>query len=221
MKDSSRFILACFAGIAIVLGATLYLPAIRTGQAPVVVTGEATFPDYSAGAPPGQTAANEVGIFLTLGTRNPWIQGQRQELVPSVAATPGPGVASVEITTLKIYLERPAAPNPTIVTGDLVLLVPTGANRWVSMDGPVVIYPNQDVSGDDFFLGFALSLNVWYGNGQSYGYGGWEPGVRIGSPDIVPDFTLVGLLLMAVCIGGGVLLATMWAADRRGIRIGQ
>lgn len=201
-----------------VLGSALYLSSVA--PAPRVLFGEARFPDYSAGQP-GINAANEVGIRLTLVTRDPWIQGQPQELTATVDAEPGPGVAAVDLTTLILYLERPASHRPTTVASDLVLLGPIGSNRWISRDGPLRIFPNGDVVGADLFLGFSLSLNVDYSNGQSYGFGGWQPGVRIDAPDIAPNLAPYGLLLLAAGAGCGVLAATAWTSRRTGTRIAE
>src|SRR5438445_802572 len=158
--------------------------------------------------------ANAVGIRFSFATRTPWIQGERHEIVLTVDATPGSGVASVDLTTLILYLERPAMPRRDIVNSDLVLLESTGANRWISMDGPLVIYPNSDVSGSNFFLAVALSLNVDYTNGQSYGWGGWDPGIRIISPNILPDYTPIGLMMVAGGSAGLIFVAATWKFAR-------
>jgi len=212
VRNRYRLILAGLAAFVLVVGAFFF--ALRPDQRPAVLTGDAAFPDYSSGQP-GINAANQVGIHLILTTRNPWIQGQSQELIPTVDATPGPGVASVDVVTLFLNLKQPALPHPKIVTGDLVLLEAAGPNRWVSVDGPLRIFPNQDVVGSDFFLSFAVSLNVQYTNGQSYGWGGWDPAVRIVSPEIVRDFSPVGWLLIAVGTTGVVLVAATWKSARR------
>ena len=201
-----RFVLA--------LGAFVSLSGLRPDTRPVVLVGEAVFPDHSAGHPVGLNDANAVGIRFSFATRTPWIQGERHEIVLAVDATPGSGVASVNVTTLILYLERPAIPRRDIVNSDLVLLESSGANRWISMDGPLVIYPNSDVSGSNFFLAVALSLNVDYTNGQSYGWGGWDPGVRIISPNILPDYTPIGLMMVAGGWAGLIFVAVTWKSAR-------
>ena len=206
MRDRFLYTLAGAAGAAIVLGAFLSLSGVRGDQQPVVLSGEAVFPDYSAGPLPGVDPANEVKIRIDLGTNEPWIQGERHELTVTVNADPGPEVSSVNLTTLILYLERPSFPRRDILNSDLVLLKAVGPNRWGSMDGPLVLFPNLDVSGSSFFLTFALSLNVDYENGASYGYGGWNPGVWIDSPDIVPDLAPYGWMLIAAGTAAGIAL---------------
>jgi hypothetical protein len=175
------------------------------------------FPDHSAGHPVGLSAANAVGIRLSFATWTPWIQGERHEIVATIDVSPGSGVASVDLTTLILYFERPAMPRRDIVNGDLVLLESSGTNRWISMDGPLVIYPNSDVSGANFFLAVALSLNVNYTNGHSYGWGGWDPGVRISSPNIVPDYTLIGLMMVTGGSAGLIFAAVVWRSARQNV----
>ena len=162
----------------------------------------------------GLNDANAVGIRFSFATRTPWIQGERHEIVLTVDATPGSGVASVDLTTLILYLVRPAMPRRDIVNSDLVLLESSGANRWISMDGPLVIYPNSDVTGSNFFLAVALSLNVYYTNGQTYGWGGWDPGIRIISPNIVPDYTPIGLMMVAAGSAGLIFTGLTWKSVR-------
>lgn len=214
VRDSSRLILAGLAAVVLVVGAIVFFSGLRPDQRPLMLTGDAVFPDYSTGQV-GLNAANQVGIHLTLTTRDPWIQGQPQEITPTLDATPGSGVASVDVVTLFLYLKQSALPNPKIMTGDFVLLERAGPNRWLSMDGPLRIYPNQDVVGSAFFLSFAVSLNVQYANGQSYGWGGWDPAVRIDSPGIAPDLSPVGWLLLAVGTTGIVLVGASWKSARR------
>ena len=217
VRDRNRFILAGAAGLALVLGAVVSLSGLRPEPRSVVLVGEAIFPDHSAGHQAGSNANDAVGIRLSLATKTPWIQGERNEIVATLDASPGPEVASVDLTTLKLFLERPSMPLRDIVNGDLVLLEPGGANRWISMDGPLVIYPNADVSGSNFFFGFALSLNVNYTNGQSYGWGGWDPGVRIISPDIVGDFTRIGWFMVSAGSAGLIFVAVTWRSARQGV----
>ena len=214
MRNRNRFILAGLAAFVLVLGAFVSLSGLRPDTRPAVLVGEAVFPDHSAGHPVGPNAANAVGVRFSFATRTPWIQGERHEIVLTVDATPGSGVASVDLTTLILYLERPAMPRRDIVNSDLVLLESTGANRWISMDGPLVIYPNSDVSGSNFFLAVALSLNVDYTNGQSYGWGGWDPGVRIISPNIVPNYTPIGLMMVAAGSAGLIFTGLTWKSVR-------
>ena len=214
MRDRNRFILAGVVAFVLALGAFVSLSGLRPDTRPVVLVGEAVFPDHSAGHPVGPNAANAVGIRFSFATRTPWIQGERHEIVVTVDATPGSGVASVDLTTLILYLERPAMPRRDIVNSDLVLLESTGANRWISMDGPLVIYSNSDVSGSNFFLAVALSLNVDYTNGQSYGWGGWDPGVRIISPNIVPNYTPIGLMMVAAGSAGLIFTGLTWKSGR-------
>ncbi|TLZ80366.1 MAG: hypothetical protein E6K05_08005 [Methanobacteriota archaeon] len=214
MRDRNRFILAGVVAFILALGAFVSLSGLRPDTRPVVLVGEAVFPDHSAGHPVGLNDANAVGIRFSFATRTPWIQGERHEIVLTVDATPGSGVASVDLTTLILYLERPAMPRRDIVNSDLVLLESTGANRWISMDGPLVIYPNSDVSGSNFFLAVALSLNVDYTNGQSYGWGGWDPGVRIISPNIVPNYTPIGLMMVAAGSAGLIFTGLTWKSVR-------
>src|SRR5439155_26599112 len=95
-----------------------------------------------------------------------------------------------------------------------VLLESSGANRWISMDGPLVIYPNSDVTGSNFFLAVALSLNVYYTNGQTYGWGGWDPGLRIISPNIVPDYTPIGLMMVAAGSAASIFIGLTWKSGR-------
>ena len=194
MRDRVHLLLAAIAVVAFILGAALSLGAGRPEQRAVTLTEEAVYPDHSAGHAPGLNRANEVRIRLTLVTRTPWIQGQEQLLDATVEAAPGPGVALVEPVTLFLYLERAASPRRDILTGDLDLLQSAGANRWTPIEGPLDIYPNQDVSGANFFFTFAVSLNVQYANGASYGSGGWgDPNVRIIAPDIVSDLAPLGM----------------------------
>jgi len=214
VRDRNRFILAGVVAFILALGAFVSLSGLRPDTRPVVLVGEAVFPDHSAGHPVGLNDANAVGIRFSFATRTPWIQGERHEIVLTVDATPGSGVASVDLTTLILYLERPAMPRRDIVNSDLVLLESTGANRWISMDGPLVIYPNSDVSGSNFFLAVALSLNVDYTNGQSYGWGGWDPGVRIISPNIVPNYTPIGLMMVAAGSAGLIFTGLTWKSVR-------
>ena len=214
VRDRNRFILAGVVAFVLALGAFVSLSGLRPDTRPVVLVGEAVFPDHSAGHPVGLNDANAVGIRFSFATRTPWIQGERHEIVLTVDATPGSGVASVDLTTLILYLERPAMPRRDIVNSDLVLLESTGANRWISMDGPLVIYPNSDVSGSNFFLAVALSLNVDYTNGQSYGWGGWDPGVRIISPNIVPNYTPIGLMMVAAGSAGLIFTGLTWKSVR-------
>ena len=214
VRDRNRFILSGVVAFVLALGAFVSLSGLRPDTRPVVLVGEAVFPDQSAGHPVGLNDANAVGIRFSFATRTPWIQGERHEIVLTVDATPGSGVASVDLTTLILYLERPAMPRRDIVNSDLVLLESTGANRWISMDGPLVIYPNSDVSGSNFFLAVALSLNVDYTNGQSYGWGGWDPGVRIISPNIVPNYTPIGLMMVAAGSAGLIFTGLTWKSVR-------
>ena len=214
VRDRNRFILAGVVAFVLALGAFVSLSGLRPDTRPVVLVGEAVFPDHSAGHPVGLNDANAVGIRFSFATRTPWIQGERHEIVLTVDATPGSGVASVDLTTLILYLERPAIPRRDIVNSDLVLLESTGANRWISMDGPLVIYSNSDVSGSNFFLAVALSLNVDYTNGQSYGWGGWDPGVRIISPNIVPDYTPIGLMMVAAGSAASIFIGLTWKSGR-------
>ena len=214
MRNRNRFILAGLAAFVLVLGAFVSLSGLRPDTRPAVLVGEAVFPDHSAGHPVGPNAANAVGVRLSFATRTPWIQGERHEIVLTVDATPGSGVASVDLTTLILYLERPAIPRRDIVNSDLVLLESSGANRWISMDGPLVIYPNSDVTGSNFFLAVALSLNVYYTNGQTYGWGGWDPGIRIISPNIVPDYTPIGLMMVAAGSAGLIFTGLTWKSVR-------
>ena len=214
VRDRNRFILAGVVAFILALGAFVSLSGLRPDTRPVVLVGEAVFPDHSAGHPVGLNDANAVGIRFSFATRTPWIQGERHEIVLTVDATPGSGVASVDLTTLILYLERPAMPRRDIVNSDLVLLESSGANRWISMDGPLVIYPNSDVSGSNFFLAVALSLNVDYTNGQSYGWGGWDPGVRIISPNIVPNYTPIGLMMVAAGSAGLIFTGLTWKSVR-------
>jgi hypothetical protein len=159
--------------------------------------------------------ANEVAILLSFATTDPWLQGEQHDIVATIDVTPGSGVSSVELTTLILYLGRPGSPNPDLVNSDLVLLGAAGANRWISKDGPLRIWPNQDVAGTDFFLTFSLSLNVNYANGGSYGWGGWNPGVRIPSPNIVVSLAPIGVLLLAAGASGVVIVAWMPRSRRR------
>ena len=214
MRDRNRWILAGLAAFVLALGAFVSLSGLRPDTRPVVLVGEAVFPDHSAGHPVGLNAANAVGIRFSFATRTPWIQGERHEIVLTVDATPGSGVASVDLTTLILYLVRPAMPRRDIVNSDLVLLESSGANRWISMDGPLVIYPNSDVTGSNFFLAVALSLNVYYTNGQTYGWGGWDPGIRIISPNIVPDYTPIGLMMVAAGSAGLIFTGLTWKSVR-------
>ena len=214
MRNRNRFILAGLAAFVLVLGAFVSLSGLRPDTRPAVLVGEAVFPDHSAGHPVGPNAANAVGVRLSFATRTPWIQGERHEIVLTVDATPGSGVASIDLTTLILYLERPAMPRRDIVNSDLVLLESSGANRWISMDGPLVIYPNSDVTGSNFFLAVALSLNVYYTNGQTYGWGGWDPGIRIISPNIVPDYTPIGLMMVAAGSAGLIFTGLTWKSVR-------
>ena len=214
MRNRNRFILAGLAAFVLVLGAFVSLSGLRPDTRPAVLFGEAVFPDHSTGHPVGPNAANAVGVRLSFATRTPWIQGERHEIVLTVDATPGSGVASVDLTTLILYLERPAMPRRDIVNSDLVLLESSGANRWISMDGPLVIYPNSDVTGSNFFLAVALSLNVYYTNGQTYGWGGWDPGIRIISPNIVPDYTPIGLMMVAAGSAGLIFTGLTWKSVR-------
>ena len=214
MRNRNRFILAGLAAFVLVLGAFVSLSGLRPDTRPAVLVGEAVFPDHSAGHPVGPNAANAVGVRFSFATRTPWIQGERHEIVLTVDATPGSGVASVDLTTLILYLERPAMPRRDIVNSDLVLLESSGANRWISMDGPLVIYPNSDVTGSNFFLAVALSLNVYYTNGQTYGWGGWDPGIRIISPNIVPDYTPIGLMMVAAGSAGLIFTGLTWKSVR-------
>src|SRR5207249_4781110 len=214
VRNRNRFILSGLAAFVLVLGAFVSLSGLRPDTRPAVLVGEAVFPDHSAGHPVGPNAANAVGVRFSFATRTPWIQGQRHEIVATLDAIPGSGVASVDFTTLILYLERPAMPRRDIVNSDLVLLEPSGASRWISMDGPLVIYPNLDVTGSNFFFAVALSLNVNYTNGQSYGWGGWDPGVRITSPNIGPDFTPIGLFLVAAGWAGLIFVAVTWKSGR-------
>ena len=214
MRDRNRFILAGLAAFVLALGAFVSLSGLRPDTRPVVLIGEAVFPDHSAGHSAGLNAANAVGIRFSFATRDPWIQGERDDFIVNVDATPGSGVASVNLTTLILYLERPAMPRRDIVNSDLVLLESRGANRWISMDGLVVIYPNSDVSGSNFFLAVALSLNVDYTNGQSYGWGGWDPGIRIISPNVLPDYTPIGLMMVAGGSAGLIFVAATWKFAR-------
>ncbi|TMA00857.1 MAG: hypothetical protein E6J92_08660 [Methanobacteriota archaeon] len=214
MRNRNRFILAGLAAFVLVLGAFVSLSGLRPDTRPAVLVGEAVFPDHSAGHPVGPNAANAVGVRLSFATRTPWIQGERHEIVLTVDATPGSGVASVDLTTLILYLVRPAMPRRDIVNSDLVLLESSGANRWISMDGPLVIYPNSDVTGSNFFLAVALSLNVYYTNGQTYGWGGWDPGIRIISPNIVPDYTPIGLMMVAAGSAGLIFTGLTWKSVR-------
>ena len=217
MRDRNRWILAGLAAFVLALGAFMSLSGLRPDTRPVVLVGEAVFPDHSAGHPVGLNAANAVGIRFSFTTRDPWIQGERHEIVVTVDAIPGSGVVSVNLTTLILYLERPAMPRRDIVNSDLVLLESSGANRWISMDGPMVIYPNSDVSGSNFFLAVALSLNVDYTNGQSYGWGGWDPGIRIISPNILPDYTPIGLMMVAGGSAGLIFVAATWKFARSNV----
>ena len=217
VRVRNRFILAGVVAFILALGAFVSLSGLRPDTRPVVLVGEAVFPDHSAGHPVGLNDANAVGIRFSFATRTPWIQGERHEIVLTVDATPGSGVASVDLTTLILYLERPAMPRRDIVNSDLVLLESTGANRWISMDGPLVIYPNSDVSGSNFFLAVALSLNVDYTNGQSYGWGGWDPGIRIISPNILPDYTPIGLMMVAGGSAGLIFVAATWKFARSNV----
>ena len=214
MRNRNRFILAGLAAFVLVLGAFVSLSGLRPDTRPAVLVGEAVFPDHSAGHPVGPNAANAVGVRLSFATRTPWIQGERHEIVLTVDATPGSGVASIDLTTLILYLVRPAMPRRDIVNSDLVLLESSGANRWISMDGPLVIYPNSDVTGSNFFLAVALSLNVYYTNGQTYGWGGWDPGIRIISPNIVPDYTPIGLMMVAAGSAGLIFTGLTWKSVR-------
>ncbi len=214
MRNRNRFILAGLAAFVLVLGAFVSLSGLRPDTRPAVLVGEAVFPDHSAGHPVGPNAANAVGVRFSFATRTPWIQGERHEIVLTVDATPGSGVASVDLTTLILYLVRPAMPRRDIVNSDLVLLESSGANRWISMDGPLVIYPNSDVTGSNFFLAVALSLNVYYTNGQTYGWGGWDPGIRIISPNIVPDYTPIGLMMVAAGSAGLIFTGLTWKSVR-------
>jgi len=214
VRNRNRFILAGLAAFVLVLGAFVSLSGLRPDTRPAVLVGEAVFPDHSAGHPVGPNAANAVGVRLSFATRTPWIQGERHEIVLTVDATPGSGVASVDLTTLILYLVRPAMPRRDIVNSDLVLLESSGANRWISMDGPLVIYPNSDVTGSNFFLAVALSLNVYYTNGQTYGWGGWDPGIRIISPNIVPDYTPIGLMMVAAGSAGLIFTGLTWKSVR-------
>jgi len=214
VRNRNRFILAGLAAFVLVLGAFVSLSGLRPDTRPAVLVGEAVFPDHSAGHPVGPNAANAVGVRFSFATRTPWIQGERHEIVLTVDATPGSGVASVDLTTLILYLERPAMPRRDIVNSDLVLLESSGANRWISMDGPLVIYPNSDVTGSNFFLAVALSLNVYYTNGQTYGWGGWDPGIRIISPNIVPDYTPIGLMMVAAGSAGLIFTGLTWKSVR-------
>ncbi len=218
MRDV-RWVLAAIAAVLLVLGGVLSLSAASVNQHPRVLSGYAAFPDYSAGVV-GSDRANEVAISLTLTTRDPWIQGQPQELVATVDAQPGPGVDAVDLTTLIVYLERPAAVHPTILNSDLVLLDRVeSTNRWISRDGPIRIDPNADVTGNDFFLGFSLSLNVDYANGRSYGYGGWHPDLRVVSPDILPNLAPYGVTFLAGGAACGILSAAAWTSRRNEMRI--
>jgi len=214
VRNRNRFILAGLAAFVLVLGAFVSLSGLRPDTRPAVLVGEAVFPDHSAGHPVGPNAANAVGVRFSFATRTPWIQGERHEIVLTVDATPGSGVASIDLTTLILYLERPAMPRRDIVNSDLVLLESSGANRWISMDGPLVIYPNSDVTGSNFFLAVALSLNVYYTNGQTYGWGGWDPGIRIISPNIVPDYTPIGLMMVAAGSAGLIFTGLTWKSVR-------
>jgi len=214
VRNRKRFILAGLAAFVLVLGAFVSLSGLRPDTRPAVLVGEAVFPDHSAGHPVGPNAANAVGVRFSFATRTPWIQGERHEIVLTVDATPGSGVASIDLTTLILYLERPAMPRRDIVNSDLVLLESSGANRWISMDGPLVIYPNSDVTGSNFFLAVALSLNVYYTNGQTYGWGGWDPGIRIISPNIVPDYTPIGLMMVAAGSAGLIFTGLTWKSVR-------
>jgi len=214
VRNRNRFILAGLAAFVLVLGAFVSLSGLRPDTRPAVLVGEAVFPDHSAGHPVGPNAANAVGVRLSFATRTPWIQGERHEIVLTVDATPGSGVASVDLTTLILYLVRPAMPRRDIVNSDLVLLESSGANRWISMDGPLVIYPNSDVTGSNFFLAVALSLNVYYTNGQTYGWGGWDPGIRIISPNIVPDYTPIGVMMVAAGSAGLIFTGLTWKSVR-------
>jgi hypothetical protein len=199
VADVSRLdgILAGLGALAIVVGASLFVVQPGPNQRPVILSGTAVFPDHSAGQTVGQDRADEVTVLLNFATTDPWIQGDRHEIVARLDVTPGTGVASVDLTTLILYLRRPGSPHPDLLNSDLVLLQAAGANRWISKDGPLLIWPNQDVVGANFFLAFSVSLNVEYANGQAYGYGGWNPDVRIASPEIVPNLAPIGLVLMA------------------------
>ncbi len=214
MRNRNRFILGGLAAFVLVLCAFVSLSGLRPDTRPAVLVGEAVFPDHSAGHPVGPNAANAVGVRFSFATRTPWIQGERHEIVLTVDATPGSGVASIDLTTLILYLARPAMPRRDIVNSDLVLLESSGANRWISMDGPLVIYPNSDVTGSNFFLALALSLNVYYTNGQTYGWGGWDPGIRIISPNIVPDYTPIGLMMVAAGSAGLIFTGLTWKSVR-------
>jgi len=215
VRDSFRVLLTGLTAFVLVVGAAMLLSGLQIDERAVVLTGEARFPDQSTGNQAGFNPANEVGIRVSFATVDPWIQGQPHDLTPAVDTSPGAGVASVDLTTLILYLERPSVPRRDIVNSDLVLLEPAGPNRWASMDGPMHIYPNADVTGSNFFLSFSISLNVNYTNGRSYGWGGWDPGVRIVAPAILLNLVPIGLVLFTFGVIGTVLLLVAWLDARK------
>jgi hypothetical protein len=213
MRGSVRSPLAVLVGVALVVGSVLLASVPRADTAPVVLSGTARFPDHSSGHEPGLVAANEVGITVTPTTMTPWVQGHRHEVFAVVETEPDSGVASAELATLFLHLERIGTRG--FINSDLDLLKPAGPNRWIPMDGPLLLFPNQDVAGTGFLLSFALSLNVEYANGRSYGYGGWDPDIRIAAPDILTDLAPIGMALLGGGAIGAVLLAVRWTSRRR------
>lgn len=208
MRDRLR-ILTIAIGLAIlVAGGALLGSGLGSQSRSVVLSADVTFPDFSS-AGIRDDSVNGVIFRLYVTTAVPWIQGREQNLQATLEAQPGPGVRSVSPTTLFLYLARPSVRG--FVTGDLNLLRATGPNRWVPTEGPLRIWPNLDVTGSDFYLTFAISLNVEYADGSSYGYGGWNPGARLFPVSIVPDLTTYGSLVIAV---GGSIAFTVALKDR-------
>src|SRR5437867_3242696 len=209
MRDAPRTVLVVLAIIAVSVGTVVSLRGFEAPPQPRTVVGEATFPDYSSGQL-GSSAANEVRLRVTLLMSDPWIQGERHPVTATVDAEPGSGVSAVDLVTMILSLKRPAMPYPQVVGADLDLLAAQGGGRWVPAGGPMTIYPNEDIVGSDFFFTFAISLNVDYTNGRSYGFGGWSPDTRIVSPPIVPNLTPIGLLLIMAGIACATLAVLPW-----------
>lgn len=204
MKAAWRALLVAALVIASATGLGLVILGLTDSPRPTTLAGDTLFPDFSANGPRHDTGSG-VRIALTATTLQPWVQGRLQEVDVVIHTDPGPDVTEILLTTLVLYVERPATQNRDIAAGDLVLLEPAGADTWVSQDGPFLVGPHPEFLGTNFFVTFSLSLDVAYADGSSYGYGGWPTAVRLVPIRIAVDTIATGGLIASFAVTGLVL----------------
>jgi hypothetical protein len=190
-----------------VVAAAIFVVAATPHPAPVFLSEDVTFPDYSTGQP-GMNGSNEVFFRVTIATALPWEQGEMQNPVVSVAALVGSGVADVNVTTFFLDLGRAGIRG--FLTGDLDLMREVSENHWVPITGPMRVWPNSDVIGSDLYLTFQLSLMVQYLNGSGYGYGGWNPQSRLPVAIVTNPVPWGFLITFAGMLPSSVVLVVAW-----------